>query len=433
MQNTKYQNIIQSLNYYFLLLFIFWLPLKDNYLPLILALWVVSWVLEGNFRSRLKNLEPKILYYALLVYFGVTTLWLLNRANLELSWFHVQEKLSMVFFPLFFAGINPIIRKNYKKLIFAFIAGNVVAILYCFAHAILTNLSVADGVYQLRTWIYDGQENDGFWYLVHLRSHIFSYSYLSVFKHPSYFSVYILFSVVALFYFIKTGEFKTWPGKMLAVAILFLLSFTNYLLQSRAGLIAFAGTISLVVVLELLAWNRKKSLFVLIALFLGGLAIGLASPDIRTSLKNKISLQNSPETGSEIRVQVWGASLEVIRENFWFGTGPANLTGKLVEKYQKLGIEAAESDQLNTHNQFLETFAGLGLIGFLSLVFIIAYGFYYSIRHKNQLLFFVMFILLVNFMFEAMMNRMAGILFMMLFISMFVFGKWQGAVHYGSK
>jgi O-antigen ligase len=113
--------------------------------------------------------------------------------------------------------------------------------------------------------------------------------------------------------------------------------------------------------------------------------------------------------------------MQVIKENFWFGTSPANLTDELIKKYKELGFEKAALDNLNSHNQYLETFAGLGIFGFLTLLFIMVYSFVLSIKKRNYLLFFFIIIVSINFIFESMLNRMAGILFMMFFISLLIF------------
>jgi len=124
---------------------------------------------------------------------------------------------------------------------------------------------------------------------------------------------------------------------------------------------------------------------------------------------------------SDTRYQSWYSAIKVIEENFWFGTGPANLTNELTKKYNTFGFEIAEKEQLNAHNQYLETFAGLGIIGFLSLLYFLGYLLVFAIKKRNYLLFFLFTILSVNFLFESVLNRMAGILFMMFFVSLLIF------------
>lgn len=140
-----------------------------------------------------------------------------------------------------------------------------------------------------------------------------------------------------------------------------------------------------------------------------------------------IELIKSPQDDDlqkiDTRFQTNFTAFEIIKENFWFGTSPANLTSELEKKYTEYGFIKAEKEHLNAHNQYLETFAGLGILGFLSLLYILSYGFVYAYKNKHYLLFFLLLILAINFMFESMLNRMAGVLFMMFFYSLFVFMK----------
>jgi O-antigen ligase len=200
-----------------------------------------------------------------------------------------------------------------------------------------------------------------------------------------------------------------------------------YLLQSRAGFI----TLGLVLILIPIFLYRKKvnwlQAIVLMTISTLIIALTLTNPRINknlvdlnhfTDISNDFSFKNS-----DSRFQPWYASLQLIKENFWLGTAPSNLNEELVKKYRELGFEFALKNELNSHNQYLETLAGLGILGFLSLIFIMGYSFVISIQQRNYLLFFLMIILSINFLFESMLNRMAGILFMMFFMSLFIFAK----------
>ncbi len=148
---------------------------------------------------------------------------------------------------------------------------------------------------------------------------------------------------------------------------------------------------------------------------------------MQTILKQTDSILKEPDKVElkkmDARFQTNFAAFQIIKENFWFGVGPANMYDELKKQYKKYGFEKAAEERLNAHNQYMETFAGLGIFGFLALMYILIGGFVYAYRNKHYLLFFLLLILSINFLFESMMNRMNGILFMMLFYSLFVFMK----------
>lgn len=421
----NYQNNISKINFWALLLFIFWLPLKDDYLPIILALWIFTWLLEGNFKSRLLKLPQKQLFYSLSFYFILTVLAIFHSSDFEYGFFQIQEKLSMIFFPLFLLGSNEKVKKNYKIIFYTFILGNLVAVLYCLGYTFFTNLIFENNSFFIKYWTYDGFKEVPFWQLINMRYNIFSYSYLSIFKHPSYFTVYLLFCILILVYSIREKLIsKSWT-KLAAYFLILAFSFFIYLLQSRAGIISMALIFIFIPIIEIQKRLKKRYLAILITTFAIFGIIIITNSRIKNNFAELKELFVSPSNfslqTSDSRYQLWYTSIQVIKENFWFGTSPANLTDKLVLKYDELGFKLSADGKLNSHNQYLETFAGLGVFGFLSLMFILIYSFVISIKKHNYLLFFLILILSFNFLFESMMNRMAGILFMMFFMSLLGF------------
>lgn len=428
----KYKIAIQNANYFLCLLFIFWLPLKDEYLPLIMALWIFTWLLEGNFKNRFSFFSINPLFISLIIFFSFTILYIFRANDFEYGFFQVQQKLSLVFFPLILAGSSNKIKDNYKMILLVFILGNLVASFYCLIYTFIDCLKIENGSYTINYFITPGNYKETFWELINLRYNRFSYNYLSIFIHPSYFSMFLVFSIVTIVYFFKKGLIvKNWT-KIASVLIILFFIFMLYLLQSRAAFIAFSLVIVLIPLVELKKKFKKRFIFITIALLIAALTFVSTSSKIKSNLHDLVEFTRSENKkellNSDIRLQLWYTSIEIIEENFWFGTSPANLTDELVKKYKELGFEKAADDELNTHSQYLESFAGLGIFGFLALMFIITYTFIISIKQKHYLLFFLMVILSINFLFEAMLNRMAGLLFMMFFISLFVFAKNNGTI-----
>jgi len=425
MDITKYQNIIQKVNYFSLLLFVFWLPLKDNYLPAIMTLWIFTWLLQGNFKTRFDQFPEKKYFVGFLVYFFLTSFYLYRANDFDYGLFNIQEKLSMIFFPIIIVGSNSKIKENKIIILKVFVLANFVASVYCLTNATMNSIVLEHGSYILNHNLSDYYNDYSFWKMVNMRYSHFAYTYLSIFKHPSYFSSYLIFAIVIIIYFFKNRLIK---NNLLMIAYALLIVFfviMIYLLQSRAGIICLGVTFIFLTTIELKKKMKKKYHFLALALVgLGGfLVFTNAQINKNISQINKLfeegNISNLSE--SEQRLQLWYTSTKVIKDNFWFGTSPANLTDELVKKYEELGFENAADDGLNTHSQYLESFAGLGILGFLSLMFVMVYTFIISIRKRHYLLFFLMLILSINFLFEAMLNRMAGILFMMFFISLFVF------------
>ncbi len=425
---SKYRGKISFLNYWFLLLFIFWLPLKDDFLPTILALWIFTWLLEGNYKNRFKGfLQSKYHYLGFFLYFLLTLLFVPRANDFAYGIFTVQEKLSIVFFPIILLGSNQKVKSNTITILKIFILGNLIASVYCLTDAFLNSLLIENGRYVFNHNILPQSNGYSFFEAVNLRYSQFAYTVFSKFKHPSYFAMFIIFSIIIIVDFLRKGILtKRWL-RALSIAIILFFIFILYLLQSRAAFITLGFILPLIPIIELMKKLKKRLIFLAIALIVSAITLISTSRKMKgnlSNLKTFLKSENKIELlKSDTRFQLWYTSVKVIEENFWWGTSPANLTDELVKKYNTLGFKSAYDDHLNSHNQYLESFAGLGIFGFLALMYIIVYTFIISIKKKHYLLFFLMVILSINFLFESMLNRMAGVLFMMFFISLFVFTK----------
>jgi O-antigen ligase len=418
---------ISIINYWFLLLFIFWLPLNDDFLPLIMAFWLLTWLLGGNFKLRLSNFDTKPLYIALCIFFFLTIISLIYSNNVNNAFFNIQEKLSMVFFPIIISGSNLRDEKKIKSIFLAFILGNLIAAIYCLCYAFFTNLIIENSHIYIKYWALEGFKNKSFWYLFNQRFNLFSYEYLSIFKHPSYYSMYIVFSMCIIYYFIREKIIVKMKNKIALITLILFFVFMLFMLQSRAGLISLILISITIPSIEVIKNLKKSLIFILISAILVCAVILISSNTVKNNISRlkEISKNNNDSSliKSDIRLQVWYTSAITIKENFWFGTSPADLTDKLVKNYKKFGLKNAADLRLNSHNQYLETFAGLGVFGFLSLMSIMISAFIISIKNRNYLLLYLMMILSINFLFESVLNRMAGILFMMFFLSLLVYAK----------
>ena len=422
---NKYRKYVENVNYLAILFFVFWLPLKDNYFPIIISFWIFTWLLEGNLKSKFTSIPNKKVFIGFFLYFFLTVISLFYSKDFDYGLFQIQEKLSMLFFPIILFGSNEKIRKNLKTILIVFVLANFIASIYSIASAFINNIVVENGNWLVKQSVWPEMEKNSFWNLVNKRASVFSYSYLSVFKHPAYFAMYLTFSTSILVYLYKQKIAKKKWQKVAMISTMVFFAFMIYLLQSSAGFVTFGIVSILSVVYEFKVKQKKRYIFVgSIFIIIGILALSFSKP-VQNRIKDYTDVILNPSKSkifnSDDRMALWYSSVEVIKENFWLGTSPANLSDHLLVKYQKHNMKDAEDEELNSHNQYLETFAGLGIFGFLSLMYILVYGFIIAYKKRHYLLFFLLIILSINFMFESMLNRMAGVLFMMFFYSLFVF------------
>jgi O-antigen ligase len=129
-----------------------------------------------------------------------------------------------------------------------------------------------------------------------------------------------------------------------------------------------------------------------------------------------VKLNNNPSTESNIsRLLMWNASLEVIKENPILGTGTGDYDDELTKMSKSIGNSGVAEKRYNSHNQFLNTFVQLGIIGLFILCGIFCFSFVSTIKTNNWLAFFTFSIFFVNFLFESFLETQAGIVLFCVF------------------
>jgi O-antigen ligase len=150
---------------------------------------------------------------------------------------------------------------------------------------------------------------------------------------------------------------------------------------------------------------------VLILLIVGGLKY--------TRIGDTI-LRNRKNSTSEMRISLWSDAFEVFKDAPIFGHGIGDGLNKMVEKHNENGITEAGTLRLNAHNQFLETAIQTGIIGLVSLLLILLIPLIISIRYRYELLFLFIIIIFINFLFESMLVRLAGVLFLAFWLNFLI-------------
>ncbi|MDZ7743315.1 MAG: O-antigen ligase family protein [Bacteroidota bacterium] len=374
-------------------------------------------LLEGVFylwgKTRLRHFdslrnEPfrqNILAFA--AFYLLYMIGLIYSSNLDYGSFDVEVKFSMLIFPLVFATLNKEVlsRRNIALILMFFIAGCLFSSLY----------SLWDSYQQ---------------YLVGGSTRVFYYDELSYFHHSSYMAMYLDFAVAALIFFMMRKTefgFKKWSIFLFILLIVFF-SVIVILLSSKAGIlglmIIYFITIGHFIVIE------KKFLQALLLLILVFVMFYVSLSFFSFSLSRIITstevideheeISKATEEGTGERILIWTYALEIIEQNIFTGVGTGDVKDKLLEKYRQNNVQAALEQELNAHNQYLQTFIALGLIGFVALMLMFILPLYLSVRKQSFL--YLVFLLLVafNLLVESMFEKQDGVVFYA-FFNVFLF------------
>ena len=194
---------------------------------------------------------------------------------------------------------------------------------------------------------------------------MFTGTKLANLMHRGYWSIYLLIAVYFLLNKALNSQIKKRRSEYLLLA-LFITVFI-VLSLSRAGLVVFS--IMLLWFIIKLYKRLKKWIFIVVtaSIVLGSFSVyQFFSPLKRRVDAMFMEIQkpreeyNMHKSGNVVaRFLTWESSIQIIKENFWFGVGTGDVKDELRQQYSDSGYFALEKYNLNSHNQFLNSHVAL--------------------------------------------------------------------------
>jgi O-antigen ligase len=412
-----FKNVIRNggLTYYFCLLSVIILPVYIHYLPAVMILWVLFWIIEN--RSALKkdiitNNKAAILFFIFIAFFLWQILGLFLAESLSTGFERLFKRLSFLLFPLvlFYPGSRII--KNIDLIIKVFAICTFIYIVYCFGNALHHSLII-----QNHNWIFNPHPSD------YDFENYFYGARLSDPVHPSYLSMYIVISVLISFESLFDDSI-TYLKKGLWISMIVVFIVVIYLLSARAGILAAVIVFPVYFLFKFYArYPKWIAFFGLVTLAVILAVVAKKNERISSSIEG-VSQQNFNETlKNDPRLLIWKSALGVIRKNLILGVGTGDATNELKEEFISRGYVNGFYDNLNAHNQFLEILLENGLIGLILFLGILVYMAYIAINQHNLLLGMFLVTTVIFFIFETMLNRLAGVSFFALFSFLLIYTK----------
>jgi O-antigen ligase len=242
----------------------------------------------------------------------------------------------------------------------------------------------------------------------------------------------------SLFYHNLVGPWQLnaiYVSVLVAVCLLYIIFYKKKsLLNSSIGVLLFLFLILLssknvlfcTIICILLGFLVQKISFQKIAL-LGTLVIVISAIVLLTPLKERIQQEFSsnmeevltakkfnkvyPWTGTTLRVYQARIFYEMLQEDkiFLTGYGINAVKEKRIEKNKAYNLYWGYDDY-NFHNQFVQTFAEIGIVGFILLVLILGVLFKGYISQKELLFLFVVILMTSIFITETFIWRQRGMI-----------------------
>jgi O-antigen ligase len=329
-------------------------------------------------------------------YFVICSISLLhltpNFAWLERAW-------MLFVFPLIFVFLDKKLNFYFISFLKGLILGTLLAGFLNFLIATKRSIKIIDG-----SIVFDSSAWGGVPFLFsidHYGNFYFS-NYFSFFMHPSYAALVITLGLAAVF----TINPFNWSWKGIGLVVLLQLFFIG-LLSSRAGIIGVLATMITIFIYKRNSIPIHVRYSVVVIFIISSVALFY-----HPRVKGLLSSGGNVST----RLISWQCALEEIKQNWLLGVGQDRVQQKLNERYALHGYEEHLLSEYNVHNQFLETWLGVGILGIILLILIFLTGFKNAIQYKNYFGVVVMINLLIHLSVESMLNRFQGIITVALFV-----------------
>tara|TARA_R110000822_G_scaffold307235_1_gene434124 strand:- start:6841 stop:8064 length:1224 start_codon:yes stop_codon:yes gene_type:complete len=391
----------------FLALFAFFMPIHEKASTLMIFICLFAFVLEVARKKVHIEWRKNLFIFSILYLLYVGTSVLLSD-NIEFKWF--EQKASFLIFPLLFSTAY---KYNQKKILTAFVYGCFVAYVICFVLALKNSLVFESGNISFNPLLNESRGFGFFKSMIYEGNYFFGLHFSRLIQ-ISYFALYLAFAISALMF--RLEGFK---GKY-AIIIIFVIAILQT--TSLAGIINLFTVIFIAVLFNLKSTTKK------VFIVFGCLGLIMLSTRYHPKINataigayKTLQNQNSPEYPKQPRLMTWKAAIMAVKQHGMIGVGIGNSQKALNKEYSKIGFERGSNENLNTHNQYLQILLDCGVLGLVTLLFILCTllkkTMYVESYEKPFVLCFFLLIV-ISFMFESMLNRYVGISFFAFFVSM---------------
>lgn len=396
------------------------LPWPIGFNNLSIVLLIVWWLSTGKFGLKWAQLvKSKWVWSFIFFYFTIITLALWS-SGLEETATEAVQKISLLLFPIILATSGPLspntitlIKRGFVYSCFTILVISLIVALFHFnANDTIQNFDPETGASfdQLHPKV------TNVW--MHL-------SYIQVLKwidlHPTYFSLYLAFCLVILVNERPTRKSLNVIHQVMSVVISIFIIF----LASRMAILV-VGLCLITILINNVREKKKHSALQVSVLVLTLIFVLWINPVskfrlIEEPVHTDYQLNQGTTMWNSVnyRLLEWKASLAVIWKSPILGMGPHEAQEAMNSFYQHFN-QSTINLNYNAHNQYLQTWMELGLIGLIGLLTCIFLPLLHDTKGSH-----VAFVLIFSVMCltESLLERQKGIVFFAFFQSVMMCGQ----------
>ena len=354
----------------------------------------LSWIFSFSFKEKLQRFIKNPVAIAFVLLYLLHLLSIFYTENSSEGWNDLRLKISFLLLPFFMMTVQFIYNEQ-RIFILKFFA------------VLMMLMALTDLTHAFLEYLVSGNQET--FYYIHL-------PYLLASK-VHYVAWYYSFAIFISIYHLISSQ----SNRAFWFLGLLILLFSLILLSSRAFILAFI----VVFILTFLKWFKTAkvsrlmwtkilsiaALFMLSLVFIP--SINLRLNDTVVELQKMFGYDTPKQTNP--RVFIWRYGADLISKNAIFGFGVGDAKGELSVALESCDAMfwngernvPIQNKNYNFHNQFMQTWAEVGIFGFLILLFIMIHPFLLKNSHPLFLIFIGL--TFIGCLTESMFERQAGV------------------------
>lgn len=234
--------------------------------------------------------------------------------------------------------------------------------------------------------------------------------------HHTYIAMYLMF-VIGFLYSEWLNHRKEMSRTVLLLFCLVVLIMLAYLVMvlSRTGIAGLVVMVFAIIAYHIFGLKEvRRGLLMLAAVAVVGTGVYFLLPDSSRRLTQTFEEMSEGDT-SDARYLIFGSSLKGISQSLPWGVGIGDKNDVLAKIYEETGEDYAIQAQYNSHNIYLDAMLTMGIPGLLLLLAALAVPTVMAWRRRDFILMSFIFSFAFSGLFEAILNRQMGIMFVGLF------------------
>jgi O-antigen ligase len=324
---------------------------KNSTISIVTILLLANWLIDKNIIAKFKTGFTNKFFLFSLLYWTLHVIGIFYSANTHDAKFVVEKKLSLLLFPIIFATIN--LNQESKLRIFKWFLHLLIFFSSsCIAYGLYNYLKTGD-IKQL------GLENTLF---INIHRVVMSmyltlgvYFSLELYKNKQIkpYTLLLYFSIATIHILLMASRLYLAVYFVFGyyLAYKFIVNHKTFYKLSAIGAVVFVLTTTLL-------FNTNRQFKEQICTVLAGRQTDVA----RTN-------------GVSERTYIWEASFNLIERHPIIGIGQGDIVDSLVNEYHKMNWSVGIINKYHCHNQYLQSFVGLGIFGLTALILFIFYPF----------------------------------------------------------